>query len=148
MGSESALPAGTVTFLFTDVESSTRLLGQHPAAYRDAVRRHHDLLRAAVEGHGGAVFETVGDAVYAAFAHATDAVAAALAGQLALAGEPRVRLAQYMVTGERELRRKLSQFPRGSTFRVFSIINDEARTRVEFAIRAAGHRIEETSSSR
>jgi predicted ATPase/class 3 adenylate cyclase len=70
--------------LFTDLEGSTRLLEAHPAAYREAVRRHHDLLRAAVEAHGGAVFETVGDAVYAAFAQATDAVAAALAGQLAL----------------------------------------------------------------
>ena len=78
------LPVGTVTFLFTDLEGSTRLLEAHPAAYRDAVRRHHALLQEAVEGHGGAVFETVGDAVYAAFAQATDAVAAALAGQLAL----------------------------------------------------------------
>jgi class 3 adenylate cyclase len=56
----------------------------HPAAYLGAVRRHHALLRAAVEGHGGAVFETVGDAVYAAFAQPTHAVAAALAGQVAL----------------------------------------------------------------
>ena len=80
------LPTGTVTFLFTDLEGSTRLLQAHPAAYRDAVRRHHDLLRGAVEAHGGVVFETVGDAVYAAFARPTDAVAAALAGQLALQG--------------------------------------------------------------
>jgi class 3 adenylate cyclase len=57
------LPAGTVTFLFTDLEGSTRLLEAHPAAYRGAVRRHHELLRGAVEAHGGAVFETVGDAV-------------------------------------------------------------------------------------
>ena len=78
------LPEGTVTFLFTDLEGSTRLLQAHPAAYREAVRRHHDLLRGAVEAHQGVVFETVGDAVYAAFAHATDAVAAALAGQQAL----------------------------------------------------------------
>ena len=81
------LPAGTVTFLFTDLEGSTALLQAHPAAYRDAVRRHHALLRAAVEGHGGVVFETVGDAVYAAFASPTDAGAAALAGLLALQGE-------------------------------------------------------------
>jgi class 3 adenylate cyclase len=93
-----ALPTGTVTFLFTDVEGSTRLLEQDSAAYRAAVRRHHDLLRGAVEAHGGAVFETVGDAVYAVFALAPDAVAAALAGQRSLrAGpwpggmEPRVR---------------------------------------------------------
>ena len=83
----SAMPEGTVTFLFTDLEGSTRLQEVHPAAYRAAVRRHHALLRGAVEGHGGAVFETVGDAVYAAFATPTDAVAAALAGQLALQRE-------------------------------------------------------------
>ena len=81
------LPTGTVTFLFTDVEGSTRLLDAHPAAYRLAVRRHHDLVQHAVEAHGGVVFETVGDAVYAAFAQATDAAGAALAGQLALQGE-------------------------------------------------------------
>jgi class 3 adenylate cyclase len=68
MADRAALPAGTVTFLFTDLGGSTRLLQAHPAAYRDAVRRHHALLRGAEEGHGGAVFETVGDAVYAAFA--------------------------------------------------------------------------------
>ena len=63
-----ALPTGTVTFLFTDLEGSTRFLEAHPAAYRAAVRRHHELLLGAVEASGGAVFETVGDAVYAAFA--------------------------------------------------------------------------------
>jgi predicted ATPase/class 3 adenylate cyclase len=83
-GAAGALPAGTVTFLFTDLEGSTALLEAHPVAYRDAVARHHALLRGAVEGHGGAVFETVGDAVYAAFARPTDAVAAALAGQQGL----------------------------------------------------------------
>jgi class 3 adenylate cyclase len=62
-----ALPTGTVTFLFTDVEGSTRLLEEDPAAYRDAVRRHHALLRGVVEAHGGVVFETVGAAGYAAF---------------------------------------------------------------------------------
>jgi class 3 adenylate cyclase len=81
------LPEGTVTFLFTDLEGSTALLQAHPAAYRNAIARHHALLRGVVEGHGGVVFETVGDAVYAAFARPTDAVAAALAGQLALRGE-------------------------------------------------------------
>jgi predicted ATPase/class 3 adenylate cyclase len=102
------LPTGTVTFLFSDVEGSTRLLERHPAAYRAAVRRHHDLLRGAGEARGGAVFETVGDAVYAAFAHASDAVAAALAGQRALAAEPwpagaapRVRMGLH--TGEADL---------------------------------------------
>ena len=97
------LPTGTVTFLFTDLEGSTALLQAHPDAYRDAVRRHHDLLRGAVEAAGGVVFETVGDAVYAAFARPTDAVAAALAGQLALqredwgaTGPLRVRMAVHL----------------------------------------------------
>jgi class 3 adenylate cyclase len=82
------LPEGTVTFLFTDLEGSTRLLEAHPAAYREAVRRHHELLLEAVEAHGGAVFETVGDAAYAAFARPADAAAAALEGQRALQAEP------------------------------------------------------------
>src|SRR2546428_4387512 len=75
------LPSGTVTFLFTDVEGSTRLQQRHPEAYRSAIGQHHTILREAVEENGGAVFETVGDAVYAAFASPRDAVAAALAAQ-------------------------------------------------------------------
>jgi class 3 adenylate cyclase len=82
------LPVGAVTFLFTDIEGSTRLLGQHPEVYRAAVRRHHDLLTEAVEAHEGVVFETVGDAVYASFARPTDALKAALQGQMALQAEP------------------------------------------------------------
>src|SRR5262245_60776625 len=103
------LPAGTVTFLFTDLEGSTRLLQAHPEAYRDAVRRHHALLSGAVEAHGGAVFETVGDAVYAAFARPTDAAKAALAGQRALQAEPwgatgplRVRMGVHLGEVERQ----------------------------------------------
>jgi predicted ATPase/class 3 adenylate cyclase len=103
------LPTGTVTFLFTDLEGSTCLLEAHPAAYREALGRHHALLRAAVEAHGGAVFETVGEAVYAAFARPADAVAAALAGQLALwseawgeVGELRVRMALHTGDVERQ----------------------------------------------
>src|SRR5262245_1155845 len=55
-----ALPSGTVTFLFTDVEGSTRLLERHPEAFRGAVAQHHAILCAAVEQSRGAVFETVG----------------------------------------------------------------------------------------
>src|SRR5262245_13532191 len=102
-------PDGTVTFLFTDLEGSTRLLAAHPAAYREAVRRHHDLLRGAVEARGGAVFATVGDAVYAAFASPAAAVAAALAGQLALRaadwgelGPSAIRARMGLHTGEVE----------------------------------------------
>jgi len=82
------LPAGTVTFLFTDVESSTRMLQAHPRAYAVAIARHHELLAAAVGRAGGAVFETVGDAVYAAFSDPVAAVRAAVEGQRALQAEP------------------------------------------------------------
>jgi len=82
------LPAGTVTFLFTDVESSTRMLQAHPRAYAVAIARHHELLAAAVEQAGGVVFETVGDAVYAAFSDPVSAVRAAVEGQRALQAEP------------------------------------------------------------
>jgi len=80
------LPSGTVTFLFTDVEGSTRLLERHPEAYRSALARHHAILGEAVEQNRGSVFETVGDAVYAAFASPRDAVAAALRAQHDLHG--------------------------------------------------------------
>src|SRR2546428_5234981 len=80
------LPSGTVTFLFTDVEGSTRLQQRHPEAYRGAIGQHHTILREAVEQSGGTVFETVGDAVYAAFASPRDAVAAALRAQHDLHG--------------------------------------------------------------
>jgi predicted ATPase/class 3 adenylate cyclase len=81
------LPEGRVTFLFTDVEGSTRLLEQHPADYGRLITRHHELLAAAVARHAGVVFETIGDAVYAAFADAGQAVEAAGEGQLALRRE-------------------------------------------------------------
>jgi predicted ATPase/class 3 adenylate cyclase len=84
----SHLPSGTVTFLFTDIEASTRLAQQHPQAWEAARQRHHALLRAAVEAHGGHVFQVVGDAVCAAFATAAGALQAALAGQQALHAEP------------------------------------------------------------
>src|SRR5215813_7105007 len=79
-----ALPSGTVTFLFTDGEGSTRLLEREPEAYRTAIARHHTMLGEAVTHNGGAVFETVGDAVYAAFASPRDAITAALRAQHAL----------------------------------------------------------------
>src|SRR5262245_13807138 len=102
-----ALPSGTVTFLFTDVEGSTRLLERHPEAYRGAIARHHTILSAAVGQSRGSVFETVGDAVYAVFASPRDAVAAALRAQHDLHGSSygelgplRVRMGLH--TGEAE----------------------------------------------
>src|SRR5437667_12620038 len=79
-------PVGTVTFLFTDIEGSTRLWEQHPRAMQTALALHDTLLRQAIEEHGGYVFKTVGDAFCAAFPTAPDAAAAALAAQRALQG--------------------------------------------------------------
>ena len=74
----AGLPNGTVSFLFTDIEGSTKLLGRFPQAYSAALFRHDAILREAVGAHGGWVFESVGDAIYAAFPRAGEAVAAAL----------------------------------------------------------------------
>ena len=52
------LPSGTVTFLFTDIEGSTRLWEEHPDAMREALARHDELVRDAVEGHDGHVVKT------------------------------------------------------------------------------------------
>src|SRR6516162_9196476 len=81
------LPSGTVTFLFTDIEGSTRLWQQFPDAMESALSRHHALLASAIERHGGYLFQIVGDGCCAAFEGASDGVAAALDAQRALTGE-------------------------------------------------------------
>ena len=77
-------PGGTVTFLFTDIQGSTRLWEEQTAAMAAALERHDGLLRAAIEANGGFVFKTVGDAFYAAFETAPAALAAAIEAQHAL----------------------------------------------------------------
>ncbi len=81
------LPSGTVTFLFTDIEGSTRLWEAHPDAMRHALARHDAMVREAIEAHGGYVVKTTGDGFHAAFETASDAIEAAVGGQLALAAE-------------------------------------------------------------
>ncbi len=95
----ATLPAGTVTFLFTDVEGSTRLLGEHGDAYADLLAEHRRLLREAFTAHDGVEVDTQGDAFFVAFARASDAAAAAAAGQRALAPTP-VRVRMGLHTGE------------------------------------------------
>src|SRR5215203_2392222 len=80
-------PSGTVTFLFTDVEGSTRRWEQNSVATRAAIERHFVLLDDAIHAHSGVRFKTVGDAVYAAFPSALDAVLAAITAQRALIAE-------------------------------------------------------------
>jgi len=82
-----ALPTGTVTFAFTDIEGSTARWERHPNEMEWALRRHDELLRSAFASHGGHIFKTVGDAFCVAFWRPTDAVAATLAVQAALAAE-------------------------------------------------------------
>ncbi|HET9324218.1 MAG TPA: adenylate/guanylate cyclase domain-containing protein [Gaiellaceae bacterium] len=80
-----ALPTGTVTFLFTDIEGSTRLLDELGDRYAEVLAEHHRLMRQSFEPHGGAEVDTAGDAFFVAFGRASDAVAAAAAAQEALA---------------------------------------------------------------
>jgi predicted ATPase/class 3 adenylate cyclase len=103
----SSLPTGTVTFLFTDIEGSTKLWQQHPEPMKSALVRHHRLLQQAIELTGGYVFQIVGDAFCAAFHTASEGVAAALAAQRALTAEPwgetgpiRVRMALHTGTAD------------------------------------------------
>jgi YVTN family beta-propeller protein len=78
------LPSGAVTFLFTDIEGSTRLLKQLRERYAEVLGEHHRLLRTAFAAHEGHEVDTQGDAFFVAFSRARDAVLAAVDGQLAL----------------------------------------------------------------
>jgi class 3 adenylate cyclase len=79
--------SGTVTFLFTDLDSSTSLWEEHPDAMQGSLARHDEILRAAIESHGGHVVKSAGDGIHAVFPDATGAVNAAVVAQLELAGE-------------------------------------------------------------
>jgi predicted ATPase/class 3 adenylate cyclase len=108
-GSEGSLPRGTVTFLFTDIEGSTRLLARLRDGYAEVLDAHHRALRAALEAHDGVEVHTEGDAFFVAFARASDAIAAAVAAQRALAAHPwpqgvDVRVRMGLHTGEAEVR--------------------------------------------
>ena len=79
------LPSGTVTFLFTDIEGSTRILRDLGERYSDLLDHHHRLLREVWERHRGVEVSTDGDAFFVAFDNASDALAAAVDGQRSLA---------------------------------------------------------------
>ena len=81
------LPTGTVTFLFTDIEGSTKLARKFPDAWPMIQARHHALLQTAITTHQGYIFRTIGDEIDAAFETALDALAAAVAAQYALHSE-------------------------------------------------------------
>ena len=92
-------PSGTVTFLFTDIEGSTRLLHELGDSYAEALAEHRRKLRAAFERHGGVEVDTQGDAFFVAFARTKDALASAAEGQRALADGP-IRVRMGLHTGE------------------------------------------------
>jgi predicted ATPase/class 3 adenylate cyclase len=105
----SELPTGTVTFLFTDLEGSTRRWEEHPEAMKAALARHDEILRDAIETNKGHVVKTTGDGVHAAFGTAPDALATAVQAQRAMSAEPwalpdplRIRIGLH--TGSAELR--------------------------------------------
>src|SRR4051794_38599575 len=103
-------PTGTVTFLFTDIEGSTKRWEAHPAAMQLAFARQEAILRQAIEANGGYAYKMIGDAFQVAFPTAPQALQAALDAQRALyserwsieTGEMRVRMALHTgVTEER-----------------------------------------------
>lgn len=101
------LPSGTITFLFTDIEGSTRLWEQHPDKMRKALTVHETILREEIARHNGYVFKTVGDGFFAVFGDALSAAAAASAAQKRLMGTSwempgglRVRIALHTGTAQ------------------------------------------------
>ena len=119
----------TFTFLFTDVEGSTRLWERFPQAMKSALERHDSILQAAVTAAGGQVVKTTGDGLMAVFGSAADAVRACLAAQRGLVEEPwketgalRVRMGLY--SGEAQ--------PRGDDYFGPAVIRSER-------IMAVGH---------
>lgn len=101
----SELPGGTVTFLFSDIEGSTRLLERLGDRYDEVHRAHRSILRGALEEAGGREVDTQGDAFFYSFARAKDGVRGAVAGQRALAAHEwpdgaDVRVRMGLHTGE------------------------------------------------
>jgi len=101
------LPSGTVTFLFTDIEGSTKLARAHPEAWESARARHHAILQSAIEANNGYVFQVIGDAFCATFHKAGDALKSAIKAQQDLQTEPwgdvPIRVRMGIHTGEAEV---------------------------------------------
>ena len=102
------LPTGTVTFLFTDIEGSTRLLQEIGERYTDALDEHADILRGAITAAGGVEVGTYGDSFFAVFREPMEGVVAAVEAQRALAAHPwahgapvRVRMGLHTGRGDR-----------------------------------------------
>ena len=101
--------SATLTFLFTDLEGSTRLWQEHPELMKFTLAKHDNLLRAAVESNRGQVVKTTGDGFHAVFASANDGLSACIVAQRSLleatwegTGTPRVRMGLHL--GEAQVR--------------------------------------------
>jgi class 3 adenylate cyclase len=104
----SALPGGTVTFVFTDIEGSTKLLQELGDGFADVARDHRRIVRDAFGARGGTEIDTQGDSFFFSFPRARDAVAAAMDAQRALRDHPwpanaPVRVRMGLHTGEPQL---------------------------------------------
>ncbi|MFN8384849.1 MAG: adenylate/guanylate cyclase domain-containing protein [Anaerolineales bacterium] len=103
-----SLPSGTVTFLFTDIEGSTKLWREHEKVMERSQARHHEILRGAIESNSGYIFQVIGDAFCAAFHKAGNALQAAVQAQTELTKEAweeaviKVRMGIH--TGEAEIK--------------------------------------------
>ena len=97
-------PTGTVTFLFTDIEGSTKLAREFPETWETVRARHHQILREAIGSNNGFVFQIIGDAFCAAFSKASSALKAAIQAQRGLHsetwGECLIRVRMGIHTGE------------------------------------------------
>ena len=101
------LPSGTVTFLFTDIEGSTKLAQQYPEAMPAMLARHHEILKQSIQAQSGYVFQNEGDSLAVAFHSAMDAVNAALSAQRLLQHEAwtpaPIKVRMGIHTGEAQL---------------------------------------------
>lgn len=103
----SSLPSGIVTFLFTDIEGSTKLAQAHPDLWESLRERHHSILGGAIETNHGYIFQIIGDALCAAFHTVVDGLTAAVEAQRGLQneewGESRIKVRMGLHTGSAEL---------------------------------------------
>ena len=103
----NSFPSGTVTFLFTDIEASTKLALHHRDQWETLRARHHAILRSAIEAHNGYVFQIIGDAFCAAFHTAGDALQAAAKSQMELHaeywGDAPIKVRMGIHTGKAEI---------------------------------------------
>ena len=122
MGHQAQFPSGTVTFLFTDIEGSTKLAQQHPNEMPKLLARHNAILHRSIEMHHGFVFRIVGDSFSAAFDTAGDALSAALEAQGELQNEAwspaPIRVRMGIHTGSAEVK----DDPQGASYEGYATL--------------------------